>query len=170
METSIRSERPEDAAAIATIHERAFGQPAEARLVAALRAAGALAVSLVGEREGRLVGHVAFSPVSVRDGPGPAWEAIGLGPVGVLPDQQRTGVGAALVRAGLAACRARRQLVVLVLGHASYYPRFGFRPAAPEGLRWEHGHDESFFVLELAPGALAGRRGVVRYRPEFAAI
>jgi len=164
----IRPERPEDHAAVAALHERAFGQPAEARLVEALRAAGAAIVSLVAEREGRVVGHVLFSPVTVRDG-GREWGALGLGPVAVLPELQRGGIGSALVRAGLAECRALGHAVVLVLGHAAYYPRFGFRPAADAGLRWEHGHEESFFVAELAPGALCGRRGVVRYRPEFSA-
>lgn len=163
----IRAERSDDHAAVAALHERAFGQPAEARLVAALRAAGAATSSLVAERDGRVVGHVLFSPVTVQDGPR-AWDAIGLGPVAALPELQRRGIGSALVRAGLAACRQRGHLVVFVLGHAAYYPRFGFRPAAAAGLRWEQGHEESFFVAELEPGALAGRRGVVRYRPEFA--
>jgi putative acetyltransferase len=165
----VRPERAEDHAAVAALHERAFGQPAEARLVEALRAAGAATLSLVAERDGRVVGHVLFSPVVVQDG-AHAWDAIGLGPVAALPEQQRGGIGSALVRAGLAACREHGHLVVFVLGHASYYPRFGFRPAVEAGLRWEQGHEESFFVAELASGALAGRRGVVRYRPEFAAV
>ncbi len=161
--------RAGDHAAVGALHERAFGQPAEARLVEALHAAGAAMLSLVAERDGRVVGHVLFSPVTVRDG-ARAWDAIGLGPVATLPEQQRQGIGSALVRAGLDACRVRGHPVVFVLGHASYYPRFGFRPAAEAGLRWEHGHEGSFFVVELEPGALAGRRGVVRYRPEFAGV
>lgn len=165
----IRPECPEDHAAIAAVHERAFPQPAEARLVEALRAAGAATISLVAEQDGRVVGHVLFSPVTVQDGAS-AWDAIGLGPVAALPELQNGGIGSALVRAGLAACRAQGHPVVFVLGHATYYPRFGFRPAAAAGLRWEGGHDGSFFVAELAPGALAGRRGVVRYRPEFGAV
>lgn len=120
------------------------------------------------EHDGRVAGHVLFSPVTVRDG-ARTWDALGLGPLAVLPALQRDGIGSALVRAGLGECRALGHSVVLVLGHAGYYPRFGFRPAAAEGLRWEHGHAESFFVAELAPGALAGRRGVVRYRAEFTA-
>src|SRR5690606_31135615 len=143
----IRAERPEEAAAIAAVHEQAFPQPAEARLVEALRAAGAAALSLVAVRDGAVVGHVLFSPVTVHDGDG-AWPALGLGPVAALPALQRRGIGSALIREGLARCRAQGHCVVFVLGHATYYPRFGFRPAAPEGLRWEHGHDESFFVAE----------------------
>lgn len=165
----IRVERPGDHAAVAALHVRAFGQPAEARLVEALRAAGAATLSLVAERDGRVLGHVLFSPVVVRDGTR-AWDAIGLGPVAALPEQQRQGIGSALVRAGLDACRELGHRVVFVLGHATYYPRFGFRPAVAAGLRWEHGHDGSFFVAELDAGALEGRRGVVCYRPEFAAL
>ena len=134
-----------------------------------LRAAGAAVISLVAEREGAVVGHVLFSPVT-GEGEAQAWDALGLGPMAVAPVAQRRGIGSALVRAGLAACRAQGHLVVLVLGHPAYYPRFGFRPAATAGLRWEHGHDEAFFVAELEPGALGGRSGVVRYRPEFDAV
>jgi putative acetyltransferase len=137
--------------------------------VAALRAAGAATLSLVAEQDGRVAGHALFSPVTVT-GAAAAWSALGLGPVAVLPELQRGGIGDALVRAGLAECRAQGHEVVFVLGHADYYPRFGFRPAASAGLRWEHGHEESFFVAELAPGALGGREGVVRYRPEFAGV
>jgi putative acetyltransferase len=165
----VRAEEQDDHAAIAALHERAFGQPAEARLVEALRAAGAATVSLVAERDGRVVGHALWSPVSVQEGSA-AWSALGLGPVAALPELQRGGIGSALIRTGLAECLALGHHVVFVLGHASYYPRFGFRPAAEAGLRWEHGHEDSFFVAELAPGALAGRRGVVRYRPEFLAV
>lgn len=165
----IRPERPEDHAAVAALHERAFGQPAEAQLAAALRAAGAATLSLVAAQGGRVVGHVLFSPVTVTGGRG-TWSAQGLGPVAVLPELQRGGIGAALVRAGLAECRAQGHAVVFVLGHVDYYPRFGFQPAAAAGLRWEHGHEESFFVAELVPGALGGRDGVVCYRPEFAGV
>jgi len=90
-----------------------------------------------------------------------------LGPMAVLPERQGEGIGGALVRAGLAACRAAGYDLCIVLGHAEYYPRFGFRPSAPFGIRWEHGAEAHFMVLELRPGALAGRGGVARYRPEF---
>ena len=72
------------------------------------------------------------------------------------------------MRTGLAALRSAGQRAVVVLGHPAYYPRFGFVPAAEYGVRWEHGHDEAFFALELIPGALTGG-GVARYRPEIGA-
>jgi putative acetyltransferase len=111
-----------------------------------------------------VVGHVAFSPVAIEGGGPPA---LGLGPLAVEPAAQREGIGSALVRAGLERCAALAKIVV-VLGHASYYPRFGFRPAAALGLRYRgEGLDASFFVLELAPAALAGVSGRVRYHEAF---
>jgi putative acetyltransferase len=86
----------------------------------------------------------------------------------VLPAHQRQGVGSLLVRAGLEACRAAGHGCVVVLGHPAYYPRFGFAPASRHGVAWEHPvPDEAFMLLELRPGALGGRGGIVRYQPEF---
>ena len=90
-----------------------------------------------------------------------------LGPVAIAPTHQRQGIGSQLIVAGLDLCRAMGYDLVIVLGHREYYPRFGFRPAAPLGIRWEHGAEAHFMVLELQPGALAGVSGVARYRPEF---
>jgi putative acetyltransferase len=145
----VRSERPGDVEAIRCANEAAFGGPLEARIVAALRRAGAVTASLVALVEGAVVGHILFSPVTIR-GEGTEGEAVGLGPMAVLPAFQRRGVGSALVRAGLAHLRAAGHRAVVVLGHPAYYPRFGFRRASELGLRWEHeAPDEAFMVLEL---------------------
>ncbi len=168
-DVAIRPEAPGDQRAIFDVNARAFPQPAEAQLVDALRAANAVTFSLVAERDGRIVGHILFSPVRV-EGEGGSFTAQGLAPVAVDPDCQRDGIGGALVRAGLDACRRDGHAIVFVLGHAAYYPRFGFEPAAPRGLFYsDRSRDYSpvFFVAELAAGALAGRTGLVRYRPEF---
>ena len=86
----------------------------------------------------------------------------------VLPRCQRRGVGTALVEAGLEACREAGEPVVVVLGHPDYYPRFGFRPAWDAGLYFlSPGPNPAFMVRELEAGALAGRRGQVRYHPAF---
>jgi putative acetyltransferase len=86
----------------------------------------------------------------------------------VLPERQRQGIGSALVRQGLAACRSLGVGVVVVVGHAGYYPRFGFRPAGPFGLRCRYDvPDDVFMAVEVTPGALPACRGTVRYRPEF---
>lgn len=167
----IRAEQPRDRGAVFEIHARAFPQLGEAKLVDALRAAGAATISLVAERGGRVVGHILFSPVRV-DGEGGSFVAQGLAPLAVDPSCQREGIGSALVRAGLDACRAAGHTIVFVLGHPAYYPRFGFEAAALRGLHYEGGagYAPAFFVAELAGGSLAGRAGVVHYRREFAAL
>ena len=86
----------------------------------------------------------------------------------VLPEYQRHGIGSQLVRAGLDACRAQGHGLVVVIGHPTFYPKFGFVPASTTCLEYEHAvRPEAFMVLELQAGALAHARGVVRYRPEF---
>ena len=86
----------------------------------------------------------------------------------VLPQRQGQGIGAVLVREGLDRVRAKGHGVVVLLGHANYYPRFGFVPASRYGLKWEHeAPDEAFMALELRPGALKGLEGVVAFRREF---
>ena len=167
MAVTIRTERAGDEDGVRRVNEAAFGRPGEAALVDALRAAGEVIASLVAEDEEGIVGHILFSPATLT-ADGAATAVAALGPMAVLPERQGQGAGGALVRAGLAACRAAGYDLCIVLGHAEYYPRFGFRPSAPFGIRWERDVPaEVFMVAELAPGALAGRRGIVRYRPEF---
>ena len=124
----IRPELPADEEAISTVISAAFlnaehSAGNEARIVDALRKAGSLAVSLVATEKGKVGGHVAFSPVTI-DGLNNGW--FGLGPVAVIPDRQRTGIGSALIKAGLARIRNRRSRGCVVLGDAGYYRRFGF--------------------------------------------
>lgn len=164
----IRPEAPSDHAQVARLHRLAFGQPAEAALVERLRAAGRATVSLVAEEEGAVVGHILFSPVTLDPPPDPAPCWLGLAPMAVLPERQRGGIGAALVRAGLEAAHRVGATAVVVLGHPDYYPRFGFAPASRVGLRCVYdAPDEAFMALALAPGSFAGRQGLVRYAAEF---
>jgi putative acetyltransferase len=164
----IRLEQPNDIAAIHAVNAAAFGRAGEAELVDALRANGHLTLSLVAERAGEVVGHVAFSPATVTSLSGD-WMALALGPLAVLPAHQRSGVGSALMRAGLAACLGMGHDVVFLLGHATYYPRFGFAPSKPKGVWWADRPDDAlhFMVAELRPNALAGRTGAMRFAPEF---
>lgn len=166
----LRKEEAGDHAAITALNEAAFGQPGEAALVDALRAHGALTLSLVAIADDELVGHIAFSPVTITGDAG-VRQAIGLAPMAVAPPWQRRGVGGRLVREGLARLHAAGASAVVVLGHPGYYPRFGFAPASRFGLRWEHpAPDAAFMALELSSGALTGAAGVVQYRPEFEAV
>ncbi len=163
----IRPENPGDIDAIHKVVEAAFGQSAEADLVDVLRDNDAVTLSLIAEQGGEIVGHILFSPVTITSDEG-TFEAIGLAPMAVAPSCQRQGIGSRLVRAGLDECRQLGHEVMVVLGHPEYYPRFGFVPSKPLGIRYEVDvPEEVFMVLELRDGALAERGGVVRYRPEF---
>lgn len=164
-----RAETADDFEDVRRVNELAFGRPDEANLVDALRAARPH-VSLVAEDGGRVVGHIFFSPVSFESG-GAGARAMALGPMAVVPEMQNGGVGSRLVREGLEECRRVGAVAVVVLGHADYYPRFGFERASAKGLRckWPVG-DEHFMATELVPGALDGVRGLVAYRPEFDAV
>jgi putative acetyltransferase len=165
---SVRFEQPGDEAAIRETNELAFGAPLEARLVDTLRATPGY-LSLVATIEGRVVGHILFTPVTLE--PPVACRIAGLAPMAVRPQHQRTGVGGQLIRAGLAECRRLGYSAVVVLGHPEYYPRFGFVPAHTFGLTCEYpSPPEAFMALELVPGSIPRRSGLVRYLPEFAAV
>lgn len=166
---ALRAEEPADAAALHAVHASAFPTESEARLVDALRANGNAVVSLVAASASEIVGHVLFSPVTIEPGPLGA-RGLGLAPLAVRPAQQRRGIGAALVAAGLDACRKAGIAFVVVLGEPHYYRRFGFRRARSAGLDNEYGADEEFMLLELQPDALRGVHGTVRYGTEFAAL
>src|SRR6266567_3686247 len=166
----VRSERTEDHESVRRVNELAFEQPNEADLADALRANARPFISLVAVVDEQVVGHIFFSPVSIESGNG-VFTAMGLAPMAVLPEYQNQGIGSQLVREGLAACQRLGDVVVVVLGHANYYPRFGFSPASLKGLRSEYDvADEVFMVTELIEGALGGRRGLVKYHPEFGKV
>ena len=164
---SILPERPGDANAIRFVLEEAFGQSNEANLVDELRHRGALTLSLVALRENEVVGHILFSPVTIEF-PGSSFNAIGLGPMAVLPPYQGKGIGSQLVRAGLEQCRQAGHEIVVVLGHPDFYGKFGFVPTRHRGIQCEFDvPDDVFMIMELRQGALAGRGGLVKYQPEF---
>ncbi len=165
----IRAETAEDIPSVRLVNELAFGQPGEAGLVDALRASAQPHISLVATRQGQVVGHIFFSPVTLEAADSAL--ILGLAPMAVLPEHQGQGVGSQLVREGLKECRRIGCDVVVVVGHPEYYPRFGFVPASQKGLRCEYPvPDEVFMVAELKPDALSGRQGLVKYRPEFGAV
>lgn len=167
---AIRHERAEDANAIRFVLEQAFGESNEADLVERLRHRGAFTLSLVAVVENEVVGHILFSPVTIESA-GSRFNAIGLGPMAVLPPYQRKGIGSQLVSNGLEQCRQAGHEIVVVVGYPEYYPRFGFTPAKPRGIRCEFDvPDDVFMVLELREGAIAGRGGIVKYQPEFKSV
>lgn len=169
MAIRIRHEQPVDNGAIYAVNVAAFGREGEAKVVEILREQADPVISLVADEDGVVVGHVLFSPVTIT-GHEDA-KVMGLGPVAVFPERQRTGIGTQLIRAGLAKCRELGYGAVVVLGHPSYYPRFGFVPASRFGLKCEFDvPDEVFMAMELDPGYLAGRSGVVTYHEAFRSL
>lgn len=163
----IRPEEPGDHAAVFDVNKRAFDTPLEAGLVEKLRPVARPIISLVAVKDAAVVGHILFTPVTIRSDDG-ARAAMGLGPMAVVPEFQNQGIGSKLVLAGLEECRKIDQPVVFVLGHPKYYPRFGFKPVAPKGLHYkDEKYDFAFMVRELTPGALAGMSGYVHYLPQF---
>lgn len=149
LEPLIRPESAADRAAITGVTKAAFetleiSSHTEQFIVEALRNAQALTVSLVAELNGRVVGHVAFSPVTISDGT-PGW--CGLGPVSVLPPCQRKGIGKALINRGLSRLKELGARGCCLVGHPDYYRKFGFRPIS--GLVYEGVPPEVFVALSF---------------------
>jgi putative acetyltransferase len=181
----VRAEEERDRKAVFDVNALAFGRDNEARLVESLRRSPAFIpeLSLVAldrpaapdadpaaEAHPVVVGHVLFTKVAIRDG-SRSHDALALAPLAVLPSHQRRGFGAALVRRGLADARRFGHRAVIVVGHPEYYPRFGFVPAFPLGIRAPFDVSAaSFMALALLPDALRGVRGEVEYPSEFAEV
>ena len=128
-EIRLRPEMDSDVNAITDVTVAAFknlevSDHTEQFVVTALRAAKALTVSLVAELDGRVIGHIAFSPVMLSDGT-PQW--FGLGPVSVLPEFQRQGIGKALIEEGLSRLKGINARGCCLVGHPAYYRKFGFK-------------------------------------------
>ena len=162
----IRCEASRDRDAITALLIEAFADhpyshQTEHLIVDALRLSNALTVSLVAEMEGQVVGHIAFSPVTIADGT-PHW--YGLGPVSVLPAYQRTGIGSALIREGLARLKELGAQGCCLVGHPAYYGRFGFQHVP--GLGIEGVPAEAFFALSFT-GPMP--QGMVEFHPAFVA-
>lgn len=168
---NVRKEEPEDATAITRINAEAFAGPGEARLIESLRQNEKILFSFVAILEEQLVGHILFSPMNIITAVGKTHLAVGLGPVAVLPDYQGQGIGSDLCRTGLAMCRDSGHELVLVLGHPTYYQRFGFRPSSLFNISCAYDVPaDAFMVLELQEGALNRVSGVAHYHPEFDAV
>lgn len=162
----IREEHPDDVDAIRNVNKRAFGQEQEGHIVDALRSNGAALLSLVATLNGRVVGHVMYSPITVGDVTGAA-----LGPMAVLPEHQRLGIGSKLVEAGNQKLKDAGWPFIIVLGHAHFYPRFGFTPASALGItcEWDVPADV-FMVLILDQQKMDGISGSAKYRQEFSSV
>lgn len=168
MEIIFRQEDFKDWEAIRYVNQKAFGQENEARLVDLLREENYVRLSLVAEREGQVVGHILFSELPILTPEGKVL-ALALAPMAILPEFQNQGIGSALVRRGLEMCKEKGHKIVFVVGHPKYYPRFGFSPSLAAQLQSPYA-GEAFMALELAPGAMKGVSGKVKYPPPFAEV
>lgn len=162
----IRNESDADIGAIADVTVAAFNtleisNHTEQFVIEALRAANVLTLSLVAEVDGQVVGHIAFSPIAISDGTS---DWYGLGPVSVLPQYQRKGIGKALVREGLSRLKALNARGCCLVGHPQYYRQFGFETIP--GLVLEGVPQEVFFALSFD-----GRfpQGIVTFHEGFKA-
>ena len=161
----VRGETAGDYSGIRQVNEAAFGTSEEADLVEALRADGDVLVSSVAELERQIVGHILFSRMLIET-PAAMIPAVALAPMAVAPAYQRQGIGGRLITDGLEALRSLGERIVIVVGHPTYYPRFGFSSERARPL----GHPfppDAFMALELAPGALDDTRGWVKYPRAF---
>ncbi len=163
IESSLRTETAADQKEIQALVVAAFKQKNEADLVDRLRSAGALTLSIVAERDGVIVGHVAVSPVTIVGREDAKW--FGLGPIAVSPDCQRQGIGAALMHKALKETAAIGGQGMVLLGNPAYYARFGFQPSTDFGLPWEKGGGPYFQAVKL--GATVTPSGTVKYHAAF---
>lgn len=160
----IRDAIPRDFAAIRQVVRHAFGQDDEANLVEQLREDGDALLELIKVSDIAVQGHILYSPLTIER-PSGNLAAAALAPVSVLPAFQRRGLGKALIEAGNARCTALGCDAIIVLGHADYYPQFGFSAAAAESLEAPFSGPH-FMALELRPGVLKAG-GQVRYAKAF---
>lgn len=169
----IRDEQPADHPAVRAINVAAFDTPAEANLVDALRQSATPIISLVATDDSTdsptaaIRGHILFSPVTLPNHP--HLNLMTLAPMAVCESHRNCGIGSALVRQGLTRCKQLGAVAVVVLGHPTYYPRFGFTPASRFNLTCPYdAPDEAFMLIELQPGALNNISGEIKYHPAFA--
>lgn len=170
MDLVIEAETAQWHARVREIHCACFPTQAEANLVDKLRSEVTPLVSLiargVGGAESGVLGHILFSPVILDSHPDD--RLMGLAPMAVDPKYQRLGIGGQLVEAGLSKLRAQGFSAVAVLGHAEYYPRFGFRPSRQYSIGSEYDVPaEAFMLVELESGYLKGKSGTIAYHPIF---
>jgi putative acetyltransferase len=166
MSIEIREERSDDVIAVRDLNRRAFGQDQESNIVDALRANGAALLSLVATQDDRVVGHIMYSPAVIAGREGAA-----LGPMAVLPEYQRQGIGTKLIETGNRKLKDAGCPFIVVVGHADYYPRFGFRPASEHGIKCEWDvPDEVFMLLVLDEAKMKNVCGSAKYRHEFSTV
>ena len=165
----IRPETQSDQDAIREVNEQAFGRPLEANVVEKVRQSSGFLpeLSLVVECEGQIIGHVLFSELTI-EGENRAWTVLALGPIAVRPEFQKQGIGGKMIQAGFERATTLGYGVVVLIGHPTYYPRFGFVPESQFGLKCAIPvPDDVFMAYLLCPDGLDGIQGTVVFPPAF---
>lgn len=172
---TIRKEIPKDHNWVIELTAKAFetmpfSEGDEDKLVARLRNAPGFIpeLSLIAELDGLIVGHILFTPLVIDNGQ-QQFESLVLGPVSVLPEFQKQGIGGKLIRAGHQKAVELGFRSVILIGHPEYYPRFGYKPASTWGIKthYELPSDDVFMAVELTETALKNVSGMVIFPPEF---
>jgi predicted N-acetyltransferase YhbS len=175
---NIRQETPEDYQWVVELTERAFktmpySNGKEGMLVHNLRKSSAFIpeLSLVAEYEGKVVGHILFTPIRIDNG-SEQFTSLALAPVSVLPEFHNKGIGSQLILAGHQKAKELGYGSVILVGHPQYYPRFGYKPCVTWNIKSpiDLPSDDVFMALELTKGALHGVSGTVVFPPEFAGV
>jgi len=171
----IRQETPKDHSWVIELTAKAFetmpfSEGDEDKLVENLRKASSFIpeLSLVAELNGQVVGHILYTPMIIDNGQ-QQYQSLVLGPVSVLPEFQKMGIGGMLIIAGHQKAKELRFQSVILIGHPEYYPRFGYKPASGFGIKTQIPlpSDDVFMAVELTEGALTGVSGMVIFPPEF---
>lgn len=172
---TIRQETPDDCARVVELTAKAFktmpfSDDNEDKLVENLHKANTFIpeLSLIAELDGQLVGHILFTPMQIKSEQ-EIFESLVLGPVSVLPEFQKQGIGGQLITVGHQIARKMGFNSVILIGHPEYYPRFGYKPASTWGIKTmiPLPSDDVFMAVELTEGALTGVSGMVVFPPEF---
>ncbi len=169
MNIIIRQEFKEDFARIKEINDQAFEQEDESRLVNKLRKKDQFIpeLSLVAETDETVVGHILFYPVKINSDL-QKHTTLSLGPMSVLPEHQKKGIGGKLINEGLKRAKDLGFRSVIVVGHPEYYPKFGFTKASKWSIKVPfESPDEVFMALEIAKGELKDKPGIIEYPAEF---
>lgn len=168
---TIRQETSDDFKEIFEVNHIAFGQENEAMLVDALRnnrRAFIPELSIVATDNKKIVGHILFTKINIKDDRGNIHVSLGLAPMAVRPEFQRSGIGGQLIKQGLKVAEGSGFRSVIVLGHEHYYPKFGFEPADKWNIRAPFDiPSDVFMAIELVKDGLKNISGTVMYPKEF---
>lgn len=170
----LRKETPDDFTEVFEINQLAFGQDNEAKLIDALRnnlAVFVPALSIVATENNKIVGHILFTKIHIKDEKGNMHESLGLAPMAVRPDLQKKGIGGQLIKKGLEVAKDLGFTSVIVLGHENYYPKFGFDPADKWNIKAPFDvPSNAFMAIELEQDGLKSISGTVIYPKEFETV